>query len=137
MARSGCRVSVWSPEEGLSEVVVVLLDPFREMGAWKNSTETQQSGHAPWSGPEVKNGRSSAEDGTPERLSHLEDCTNVSPSQRGGAVPALLSKRWAEMARQLSRGVRPSGRPPIVLARLSAYSMKRVGPRTNPEGLRV
>jgi len=27
-------------------VVVVLLDPFREMGAWKNSTETQQSGHA-------------------------------------------------------------------------------------------
>jgi len=28
-------------------VVVVLLDPFRRIGAWRNSTETQQSGHAP------------------------------------------------------------------------------------------
>jgi len=28
----------------------------------------QQSGHAPRSGPEVKNGRTSAEDGAPERL---------------------------------------------------------------------
>jgi len=39
-------------------VVVVLPNPFREMGTWRNSTETQQSGHAPRSGPEVKNGRS-------------------------------------------------------------------------------
>jgi len=38
-------------------------------------------------------------------------CTNVSPPQRGGAVPAPLSERWAEMARQLFRGARPSGRP--------------------------
>jgi len=38
-------------------VVVVLPDPFRGMGAWRNSTGTQQSGHAPRSGPEVKNGR--------------------------------------------------------------------------------
>jgi len=30
--------------------------------------ETQQSGHAPRSRPEVKNGRSGAEDGAPERL---------------------------------------------------------------------
>jgi len=43
--------------------VVVLPDPFRGMGAWRNSTETQQSGHAPRSGPEVKSGRSGAEDG--------------------------------------------------------------------------
>jgi len=49
-------------------VVVVLPDPFRGMGAWRNSTVTQQSGHAPRSGPEVKNGRSDAEDGAPERL---------------------------------------------------------------------
>jgi len=49
-------------------VVVVLPDSFREMGAWRNSTETQQSGHAPRSGPEVRNGRSSAKDGAPERL---------------------------------------------------------------------
>jgi len=34
-------------------VVVVLPDPFREMGAWKNSTDTQQSGHVPRSGPGV------------------------------------------------------------------------------------
>jgi len=39
-------------------VVVVLPDPFQGMGAWRNSTETQQSGHSPRSGPEVKNGRS-------------------------------------------------------------------------------
>jgi len=37
------------------------------MGVWRNSTKTQQSGHAPRSGPEVKNG-SSAKDGAPERL---------------------------------------------------------------------
>jgi len=49
-------------------VVVVLPDPFRGVGAWRNSTETQQSGHPPRSGSEVKNGRSGAEDGAPERL---------------------------------------------------------------------
>jgi len=49
-------------------MVVVLPDPFRGMGAWRNFMETQQSGHAPRSGPEVKNGRSDAEDGAPERL---------------------------------------------------------------------
>jgi len=38
-------------------------------------------------------------------------CTNVSPSQRGGAVPVPLSERWTEMARQLPREARPSGRP--------------------------
>jgi len=37
------------------------------MGAWKNSTDTQKSGHAPRSGTEVKNG-SSAKDGALERL---------------------------------------------------------------------
>jgi len=46
----------------------VLPDPFRGMVAWRNSTETQQSGHAPRSVPDVKNGRSGAEDGAPERL---------------------------------------------------------------------
>jgi len=33
--------------------LVVLPDPFRGIGAWRNSTETQQSGHAPpkaWTG---------------------------------------------------------------------------------------
>jgi len=37
------------------------------MGAWRNSTETQQSGHTPRSGLEVKNG-SSANNGMLERL---------------------------------------------------------------------
>jgi len=36
-------------------------------------------------------------------------CTNVSPPQRGVAVSAPLFERWAEMARQLPRGARPSG----------------------------
>jgi len=50
------------------KLVVVLPNPFREMGAWRNSTETQQLGHAPRFGPKFKNGRSSAKDGAPERL---------------------------------------------------------------------
>jgi len=50
-------------------VVVELPDLFRGIGAWRNSMETQQSAHAPRSGTEVKNGRSSAKDGAPERLS--------------------------------------------------------------------
>jgi len=37
-------------------------------------------------------------------------CTNVSPPQRGGVVPAPLSERWAEIARQLPRGARLFGR---------------------------
>jgi len=41
-------------------VVVVLPHPFREMGRGGTPRETQQSGHASRSGPEVKNGRSSA-----------------------------------------------------------------------------
>jgi len=49
--------------------VVLLSDPFRGMGRGrKNSEEVLQSGHAPRSGPEVKNGGSSAKDGVPERL---------------------------------------------------------------------
>jgi len=47
----------------------MLPDPFRGMGAWRNYTETQQSGHALRTGSEVKNGRSSAKDGALERLS--------------------------------------------------------------------
>jgi len=38
--------------------VVVLPDPFRGMWAWRNSTETHQSGHTPRSGSEVKDGSS-------------------------------------------------------------------------------
>jgi len=51
-------------------VVVVLPGPFQGMGAWKNSTETKQLCHAPRSGPEVKNGRSSVEDDMLERLGY-------------------------------------------------------------------
>jgi len=54
--------------EQIINVVVVLPNPFQGMGAWRNSTETQQSGHAPRFGPEIKNGRSGAEDVAPERL---------------------------------------------------------------------
>jgi len=39
---------------GLPTLVVVLPDPFREMRAWRNSTESQHLGHAPRSGPAVK-----------------------------------------------------------------------------------
>jgi len=50
----------------LINMVVVLPDPFRGMGAWRNSSETQQSGYTRRSGPEVKN--SSTKDGVLERL---------------------------------------------------------------------
>jgi len=43
-------------------VVMVLLDPFRGMAAYRNYTKTQQHG------PEVKHGRSSAKDGAPKRF---------------------------------------------------------------------
>jgi len=42
--------------------------PLPRMGAWRNSTKTQQPGHAPMSGPEVKNGSGSANDGASKRL---------------------------------------------------------------------
>jgi len=53
------------------------------MGAWRNSTKTQQSGYAPKSEPEVKNGSSG---GATERL-----CTNVWPPQRAGEVPVYAA----------------------------------------------
>jgi len=46
----------------------VIPDPFRGMRAWRNSTKIQQSSHAPRFGPEMKSGRSGAEDGVSERL---------------------------------------------------------------------
>jgi len=49
-------------------VMVVQPDSFRGMVSWRNSTETQQLGYAPMSGPEVKNERSSAKDGAPKWL---------------------------------------------------------------------
>jgi len=51
----------------LVDMVVVLPDPFRGMKTRRNFVESQQLGHAPRSGPEVKNG-SSAKDGALERL---------------------------------------------------------------------
>jgi len=43
----------------------VVPDNFQGIGAWRDSTVTQQSGHAQRSGPEFKNG-SSAKDSAPE-----------------------------------------------------------------------
>jgi len=53
-------------------VVVVLPDPFREMEVQSHFAETQQSGHALWSEPAIKYGRSSVKDGVPERLRYGE-----------------------------------------------------------------
>jgi len=47
---------------------VLLSDPFRGMRGWRNSTYVQQPGHAPRSGPEVKDGRSKDKDSAPKRL---------------------------------------------------------------------
>jgi len=56
------------------KLMVVLPDPFRGMGVWRNSTETQESGHASKSGAEAKNGRSSAK----ENLNSLRRTTAIS-----------------------------------------------------------
>jgi len=68
----------------------LLPAPFRRMGAWRNSTETQQSGHAPRFGPEVKNGRSSAKDGVAEvkngRSSAKDDAEEFHGTQQLGHV---------------------------------------------------
>jgi len=79
-----------------SVVVVVLPNPIRGMGTWRNSTETQQSGHAPRPGPEVKN-ESGAEDGAPERLecgTVKEELSQVLQSVRRRCMknsPSILS----------------------------------------------
>ena len=51
---AGWAASLFCPAEARGKmvvVVVVLPDPFRGMGARRNSAETQQSGHTPRSGP--------------------------------------------------------------------------------------
>jgi len=73
-------------------VVVVLSDPFWGLGAWRNSTETQQSGHALRSGPEVKNG-SSAKDGELERLGRgtvKEEVSQILQTVSAGAACRIL-----------------------------------------------
>jgi len=59
-------------------LVVELLDSFQGMGAPRNSTEKQQFGHAPRSGPEIINGSSSAKDGAPERVRYGTDKEEMS-----------------------------------------------------------
>jgi len=49
-----------SLEASLLAACGVLPHSFREMRTWRNFAETQQSGHAPRSGLEIKNGRSRA-----------------------------------------------------------------------------
>jgi len=66
-----------------SVVMVVLSDLFRGMGARKNTTETQQSSHTPWSGLEVKIGRSDTKYGAPRG-------SNAGQSRERG----LRSCRW-------------------------------------------
>jgi len=81
------------PGPGLDLVVVVLPNPFRGMEASRNSMETQQSGHTPRSGPEVKNGRSCAKDGAPERLrckTILEQVSQIFQRVSTGAARRIL-----------------------------------------------
>jgi len=84
-------------------VVVVLPDPFRGIGVWRNSMETQQSGHASRSGPEVKNGSSSAKDGAPDRLrcgTIQEEVSQILQRVSAGAarriLPFCIGKRTKE-----------------------------------------
>jgi len=89
------RIWLWFPDPHFKKTHGGATDPFREMGAWRNCTETQQSGYAQRSGPEAKTG-SSAKDGAPEKLICY---TNISPPQHGGAVPAPLTRggsKWRD-----------------------------------------
>jgi len=63
------------------------------MGTWRNFTETQQSGQAPRYGPEVKNRRSSAKHGAPERLTCRtiqEEVSQILQRVTAGAARRIL-----------------------------------------------
>jgi len=65
---------------------VVLPDHFERMGAWRNSAETQQLGHAPRSGQVIKDVKSSAKDGALERgLYRCGTKTGTDAGQRTGS----------------------------------------------------
>jgi len=70
-------------------VVVVYPYPSERWERGGTPQETQQSGHAAWSGPEVKNRRSGAEDGAPVRLG----CGTVKEEVRWSSVWELRSRR--------------------------------------------
>jgi len=73
--------------------MVLLPDPFRGMRAWRNFTETQQLGHVPRAGPEVKNERSGAEDGATERLgcrTVKEEVSQILQKMSEGAAGRIL-----------------------------------------------
>jgi len=84
-------------------MAVVLPEPFQGMWAWRNSTETQQSGHAPRFGPEVKNGRSSPKDGAPERLrcrTIQEEVSRIQQWVSAGAARRILLRFYPERTRE-------------------------------------
>jgi len=73
--------------------MVVLFNPFRGMGAHRNSLEAQQSGHAPRSRPEIKDGRNSAKDGAPKRLrcgTILKEVSKILQLMTTGAARKIL-----------------------------------------------
>jgi len=78
-----------------------LVQPYTPSGdgGVKNFTETQQTGHTPRPGPNVKDGRSSAKDGALERLRcrTIEEMTNIFCGDREGGAPlydTLLPKTF-------------------------------------------
>jgi len=96
----------------------------------RNSAETQQSGHAQKSGPEVKNGRRSAKDGGPEKLR----CGIIQKQVRTPAptylrlmvvvqYPPLYGVRWAEMARQFFETSDHPANPNRRLCKVEIFNM--------------
>jgi len=82
-------VVLFDPFRGM----VVLPDPFRRMGAQRNSAETQQS----WATPQ----------GLDQRSIKEQIFTAHLAGSSGWCSPHSSSEWWAEMARQLYPGVRP------------------------------
>jgi len=78
------------------------------MGAWRYSTETQQSGHAPNSGSEVKNGRSRAKDGALEWLgcrTVKEEVNNILQRVSAGAARKILLQFYPTLVREQEKAV--------------------------------
>jgi len=67
-------------------LAAMLLDPFRGMSAWRNPAETQKSGHAPRSGTEIKDGRSSQSE-------HAGEAVMRDNSEGGELDPAIHGRR--------------------------------------------
>jgi len=93
---------------------------------WRSSMETQQSGHAPRSGPEVKNRRSAVKDGT------LRNSNQDNPD-RGELDPAYeISRRCKKNSHSVLFCIRGQKKAVMVAAKSGQFIAGKTGERQVP-----